>query len=1756
MKTKRKNIFKSLLALTLALIMVLGVAPISELAGVDWASLFAPKAEATKSEILNYDLMEAEYITGKRSYPSSAHFSGNTANDVYRQYAKDDLYSPTVSMLDSIESDKTLSALLTTWKAYSLGGSPSSATGLIMDGVDYCETLLAMALKKTLSETAVTTVLKSEVLGDSKDLKEMFDSFCDTSESLDLSKDSEKIQSSLKKAVKDLYKDTPSKASKVEGAIGDFIKYSKNIVELCQKVATYSKMLDLDDFTKEWLNRMYEANEINGNDSDMRIALNNLIVASSGDSGFSDLSWARAGFTGVEWIVQKGIDEGIKILCRSNPVVAAIFAGLSIGSTICNLFFATDDICEQLYVMQKFEILQNIARSAMMKCQSGFELVRDIKSAQIFNKAVEMYFHIITDVDCDCMSEFLTKLYTGGYLKDITVKIKGASGDYESCTNAVEDLRNVRRNNYNYIITYCKGGFKLESEESYSYYFGEKSTEIPVESISLRQNNIEINMDGFLNLFPQYTPSDTTQKGVIYTSSDESIIPSGNTGILFPKKAGKVTITLTSIYDSSIKTSVTVTVTDSESPGDETEGTEFSYEISNGKVTITGTTTKVQSKISIPASIDGLPVTSIGEGAFFDCENLKTVLLPETIESIEKGAFYNCTNLQDINFPSQLKNIGKAAFYNCSLLTFDNSWKVDNIGELAFYNCDSIEKISLNQAGFIGEGAFANCDSLEIVESSYSKYLNGGKNFYCPSITLSDALTVVDHMGYYGWPYLVSATIPKSVETIGMAVFEYSHINHIFYTGTENDWNRIRIFNDNQEIEKATKHFNAELKNNVHISESVHPTCNSFGSEKVLCSICDKAIVTLTLPSIGHIGKKVREVNWCTLHEGYTVYYCLICGEYYKDDFVEPRGHKFNNERCTYCGTPEYLTYFLNSNNEIVINGLNYKKSDVFIPDIIEGYQVKHISKSGFAGDTYLTNITIPQKICEIKEGTFKGCTSLKAVKLPNGITDIGNDAFNGCSSLSDITIPDNVATIGDRAFNGCSSLSDITIPDNVATIGDNAFNGCISLVKVEIPNDIKRVGGCAFSKCTGLIDVLVPDTCTSIGKDTFSECERLECITIKKVNGEIKNNFFKESGATSVKKIIIEPGITYIGSQIFEDSINLESVSIPDSAKISINSFACKNIGCVIVTKDTGTIPYQFLASLLGNSSGYSVEKLIIEEGITKLDSYALDKCVFSNISLPKSISSIGKGALEYCIKLSAVVIPDGVINIGDSAFNGCTGLTSVVIPDSVTSVGNCAFSGCTGLTSVVIPDGVINIGDSAFNGCTGLTSVVIPDSVTSVGISAFNGCTGLTSVVIPDSVTSVGNYAFSGCTGLTSVVIPDSVTSVGDYAFYGCTGIKKAEIHSSILGQGAFNQCGNLTDVIIGKNATEMGWRAFDDCPELSNVYYMGDADGWNTIIFNGYASNPLTTANNLYIDGTLVGDIIISGKTSKINAYSFFNTSLRHVTICDGVKSIEKDAFYNCAELENIAIPESVVSIDATAFDECNSLTDVYYSGTKEQWDAINFIGYYVGRLSDATIHYNCESCAHAWDRYETIIAPTVDSEGLEKRVCSKCGADETRVIPKLDPCTHNWSSWKTVTEPTLDSEGLEKRVCSKCGAEETRAISKLEPVQVTSIKLNKSKKSLNIGDTFTLTVTVKPNDATDKSVTWSSSDTSVATVDENGVVTAVAEGTATITATASNGVEASCTVTVKQKGDSIFKKILNIILAPFRAIINLFKKLFGK
>ena len=209
----------------------------------------------------------------------------------------------------------------------------------------------------------------------------------------------------------------------------------------------------------------------------------------------------------------------------------------------------------------------------------------------------------------------------------------------------------------------------------------------------------------------------------------------------------------------------------------------------------------------------------------------------------------------------------------------------------------------------------------------------------------------------------------------------------------------------------------------------------------------------------------------------------------------------------------------------------------------------------------------------------------------------------------------------------------------------------------------------------------------------------------------------------------------------------------------------------------------------------------------------------VSGSLTIPSSVQYNG---ITYSVTALAFTIirVDG-IPYGYGTFSGCSGLTSVTIPNSVTSIGKDAFIGCSGLMSVTIPNSVTSIGNYAFYGCSGLTSVTIPNSVTYIGDCVFCGCVGLTSPIytnthfaylpgayagsytIPSGITTICGGAFAGCSGLTSVTIPNSVTYIGEWAFYGCSALRTVNMLSPeppVLGNDVFS--GTHSSLVIMLN------------------------------------------------------------------------------------------------------------------------------------------------------------------------------------------------------------------------------------------------------------------------------------------------------------------------------------------------------------------
>jgi hypothetical protein len=142
----------------------------------------------------------------------------------------------------------------------------------------------------------------------------------------------------------------------------------------------------------------------------------------------------------------------------------------------------------------------------------------------------------------------------------------------------------------------------------------------------------------------------------------------------------------------------------------------------------------------------------------------------------------------------------------------------------------------------------------------------------------------------------------------------------------------------------------------------------------------------------------------------------------------------------------------------------------------------------------------------------------------------------------------------------------------------------------------------------------------------------------------------------------------------------------------------------------------------------------------------------------------------------------------ISDHAFSRCSSLKSITIPRSVTRIGKYAFYNCTNLKSIVIPNSVKVIDDHAFENCHSLKSITFPDSLTTIGELAFKDCQSLTSIVIPDSVTAIGRDAFDNCKKLTSIVVPDSVTSIGSWIFFRCDALSESEIPIILLFHSRF--------------------------------------------------------------------------------------------------------------------------------------------------------------------------------------------------------------------------------------------------------------------------------------------------------------------------------------------------------------------------------
>ena len=552
----------------------------------------------------------------------------------------------------------------------------------------------------------------------------------------------------------------------------------------------------------------------------------------------------------------------------------------------------------------------------------------------------------------------------------------------------------------------------------------------------------------------------------------------------------------------------------------------------------------------------------------------------------------------------------------------------------------------------------------------------------------------------------------------------------------------------------------------------------------------------------------------------------------------------------------------------------------------------------------------------------------------------------------------------------------------------------------------------------------------------------------------------------TGLASITIPNSVTKIGRQVFKGCTGLTSITIPNSVtEIGSSAFS----GCAGLTSVTIPNTVTFIGQdAFDGTPWYNNQP----DGVVYIGNIAYkfkgEMASGTAISIKEGTLSVTPHAFTNCAGLTSVTIPNSVIKIGYNAFDGCTGLTSVTIPNSVSTIGGSAFDGCTGLTSVTIGNSVTEIGSDAFNGCYGLISVTIPNSVIAIGFRAFQYCTGLTSVTIGKSVTEISTESFNGCTGLTSVTIGNSVTKIGSDAFNGCRNLVSVTIPNSVteIGNGAFKNCDDLKSVTIPNSVTEIGFESFAFCTGLTSV--------------------------------------IIGNSVTTIGAGSFSGcTGLTSVTIPNSVTKIDYDAFNGCSRLTSVTIPNSVTKIGWEAFMGCKGLTSVTIPNSVAE------IGY------DA--FYNCTGLSLI------TIGNSVSKIG-ERAFKSCTGLKKVYSLNSVPPVINENTFSSYDADLFVPKGSLSAYKSAKGWSNFSNIIEIQETVKAESISLNEHSVNLMIGETLSLTAKVLPENVSTKTVAWSSNNPEVASVNDEGLVTALTAGTAIISATTTDGTVLSDSATI--------------------------------
>ena len=807
--------------------------------------------------------------------------------------------------------------------------------------------------------------------------------------------------------------------------------------------------------------------------------------------------------------------------------------------------------------------------------------------------------------------------------------------------------------------------------------------------------------------------------------------------------------------------------------------------------------------------------------------------------------------------------------------------------------------------------------------------------------------------------------------------------------------------------------------------------------------------------------------------------------------------------------------------------------NDVFYQSTITEIDLSNCTNLKSLSNTFsecksLVKVTLPEGLITIGSSTFSGCEALTTINFPKSLQNIGESAFSR-TNLDKVDLSElaELQSIGNHAFYNCQELADVLFPTSLEKLGNNAFYNCPKLTSVDLSKtQIKTIPNYAFSSCQSLESVKMPKTLETIGNYAFAWNNKLGgVLELASTVTSIGESAFAGTQISVVKsEAIVPPTLsnnsmpdawvaafvpegyaeTYKAAPIWEDKVILDkevhadvTVSKEGNLAIDINEQAGISPALVTHLKVHGPLGVQDFAIMRENMTVlYDLDMSDAEVSVIPENAFnSVKKKVLMNIKLPASLLRIEANAFYGCSGLNgSLSLPSGLKFIGWGAFRGCTSLDEVVLNENLEVIQGYAFEGCSSLTQeITLPRDFQSLGERAFANCSSLYGTVKfnrdfymfmgTEGYGSSAGNCFQNCSKIETVDMsePDFLDEIPYGTFQGCTSLKTVLLPPMLDRIDNNAFNNCKSLVNIDFPNKlrVINYNAFSNCTSLTSVNLSdcKDLGTIEGYAFYGCSSLETVYLPKNLN-W----IREYAFADCRKLTNLTVEALQPADL---------GEYVF-----RHVHTDRCVLSIPTGTFYDYLSAAQWGEFVSMrKSIDVTVGEGANLYfwNDESESSNAPRRAAV--VGEQGSKVKDGSSLYVQEN----------------------EKAIFKVNPDENVQIAKV--LFNGQDVTAQMVNGTYQTPGV-----TEASSFEVQ-VNVVGDIHVKELRMLDDEVAVKQGENRQLRFAVYPTNATNKSIEWTCSDETVATVNSEGVVTGLAPGKVEITAkTVDGGFEEKCQIVI--------------------------------